>query len=269
MGSLQSSDFLFPIFRDCSSERDLKLVSGSLYLPKENELKPKGDDSHFICQKEGVIGVADGVGGWALKGIDAGEYARRLMKNCYVAVKKGEIDLKRVLGEAYAYTKVAGSSTACLLSLSGSKLHAINVGDSGFMVLRRGRVVYQSPLQQHRFNHPYQLGNSNASDTPSCAQELEFQTRAGDIIVMATDGLLDNVFPWEVELAVWYRLWIHEQDGDDLIPEEIAYDLAEIAMYNSLDHFAETPFSIAAQQAGKERRGGKVDDITVIVSFVI
>ena len=35
-------------------------------------------------------------------------------------------------------------------------LHAANLGDSGFMVLRGKRVVFRSRTQQHQFNFPYQ-----------------------------------------------------------------------------------------------------------------
>lgn len=37
-------------------------------------------------------------------------------------------------------------------------LHAANLGDSGFMVIRGDQVVYKSPAQQHSFNFPFQLG---------------------------------------------------------------------------------------------------------------
>jgi protein phosphatase PTC7 len=39
-----------------------------------------GEDAMFICEDRGVIGVADGVGGWSQQGIDAGEYAEKLMR---------------------------------------------------------------------------------------------------------------------------------------------------------------------------------------------
>ncbi|KAF3650564.1 putative uric acid degradation bifunctional protein TTL-like isoform X1 [Capsicum annuum] len=56
------------------------MVAGSFYIPKVNDEKPLGEDASFICVKEQTIGVADGVGGWAKKGIDSGVYSRELMK---------------------------------------------------------------------------------------------------------------------------------------------------------------------------------------------
>lgn len=53
----------------------------------------------------------------------------------------------------------AGSSTACIVCLNGAQLHAANLGDSGFMVLRDGKLIFESPSQQHSFNFPFQVGS--------------------------------------------------------------------------------------------------------------
>jgi protein phosphatase PTC7 len=49
-------------------------------------------------------------------------------------------------------------------------LHAINLGDSGFMVVRDGCTVFESPVQQHGFNFTYQLETGNGGDLPSSGQ---------------------------------------------------------------------------------------------------
>jgi hypothetical protein len=43
--------------------------------------------------------------------------------------------------------------------------------------------------QQERFNYPYQLG-TNSSFTPASAAPFLFYAKPGDIVVMATDGLV-------------------------------------------------------------------------------
>ena len=52
-----------------------------------------------------------------------------------------------------------GSSTACIVALDKNKqsLHTANLGDSGFLVVRKGDIVHRSIEQQHAFNTPYQL----------------------------------------------------------------------------------------------------------------
>ena len=56
----------------------------------------------------------------------------------------------------------------CIVNNQG--LHAINLGDSGFIVVRDGCTVFQSPVQQHGFNFTYQLENGNNGDLPSSGQ---------------------------------------------------------------------------------------------------
>ncbi|KAI7980587.1 putative protein phosphatase 2C 55 [Camellia lanceoleosa] len=84
---------------------------------------------------------------------------------------KGAVNPKMVLFEAYSNTKAQGSSTACIITLDGHILRAINIGDSGFMLIRHGKVIYHSPVQQRSFNCPYQLGNTK--DHPSLAMVHE------------------------------------------------------------------------------------------------
>lgn len=62
--------------------------------------------------------------------------------------------------------------------LDGDELYAANLGDSGFMVVRGGNIIFQSPQQQHGFNYPYQLGNAGTgaiSDPPSAAQTFSIK----------------------------------------------------------------------------------------------
>lgn len=53
---------------------------------------------------------------------------------------------------------------------SSQGLHAINLGDSGFIVVRDGCTVFRSPVQQHDFNFTYQLESDNAGDLPSSGE---------------------------------------------------------------------------------------------------
>ncbi|XP_058203616.1 probable protein phosphatase 2C 55 isoform X2 [Rhododendron vialii] len=242
------------------------MVCGAFYISKAKESKPQGDDAHFICAEKQTVGVADGVGGWSKSGVDAGQYARGLMANCVKAienVEKSEVDPRCVLDEAYRNTNVEGSSTACILTLKNNHVVVANVGDSGFMVIREGKEVFKSNIQQRRFNCPYQLGNKTSSDRPNVAQLYRTPVVPGDVIVMGTDGLLDNMFSEDICHIV---KMITESSSE---PEQAAWAIAEHAYNNSVDSLAPTPFTQAAVMAGKDRLGGKADDITVIVAYVV
>lgn len=107
--------------RKTPSGKTLKLVSGSCYLPHPDKEETGGEDAHFICSEEQAIGVADGVGGWADLGVNAGYYSRELMSKSVEAIQeepKGSIDPARVLEKAHSSTKAKGSSTACIIALT-------------------------------------------------------------------------------------------------------------------------------------------------------
>lgn len=248
------------------SERCIKLICGSCCLPHPSKEATGGEDAFFICADEQSVGVADGVGGWALHGIDAGEYARELMSNAFNAIKEepnGFIDPARVLEKAYNRTKKAGSSTACIIALRDQGIHAVNLGDSGFIVVREGSTVFQSPSQQHDFNFPFQLDAGGMGDLPKDAQVFTVPVAPGDVIVAGTDGLFDNLYTHEVAEVIVQSLHAN------LDPEKAAQKIGALARERALDKTVKSPFAAAASEAGFYYAGGKLDDISVVVSYVV
>ncbi|XP_021888897.1 probable protein phosphatase 2C 80 isoform X2 [Carica papaya] len=198
-----------------SSSQPLNLLSGSCYLPHPAKEDTGGEDAHFICTDKQAIGVADGVGGWADVGVDAGEFSRELMSNSLLALEeetKGSINPYRVLEKAHAKTKAKGSSTACIIALTDE--------------------VFTIPVAP------------------------------GDVVVAGTDGLFDNLYNNEVSAVVV------EAIRAGLTPQATAQKVAALARQRALDKNRQTPFSSAAQDAGYRYYGGKLDDITVVISFV-
>ncbi|XP_031495180.1 probable protein phosphatase 2C 80 isoform X1 [Nymphaea colorata] len=246
-------------------DRILKLVSGSCYLPHPAKEETGGEDAHFICVDEQAIGVADGVGGWADLGIDAGQYARELMSHSVAAIQqepKGSIDPARVLEKAHSSTKARGSSTACIVALTDQGVHAVNLGDSGFIVVRDGCTIFRSPVQQHDFNFTYQLESGNRGDLPSSGQVFTIPVAPGDVVVAGTDGLFDNLYNSEVTAVIVHAI------RAGLGPQVTAQKIAALARQRAQDQNRQTPFSTAAQEAGFRYYGGKLDDITVVVSYI-
>ncbi|KAH8945718.1 hypothetical protein BDL97_12G054800 [Sphagnum fallax] len=242
----------------------LRLLSGACCLPHPNKIQTGGEDAYFICSDKQVVGVADGVGGWAELGVDAGEYARELMSQSLLAVRQephGYIDPARIMRYAHSKTKCPGSSTACILALSDNGLEAANLGDSGFLLMRDGSTIFKSPVQQHQFNIPFQL-ESGGSDPPSAAEVFSLQVAAGDVIVAGTDGLFDNLYDNELVGVV-----IHATRAG-LGPQVTAQKIVALARERAEDRDRQTPFSLAAQEAGYRFYGGKLDDITVVVSYI-
>jgi len=228
-----------------------------------------------------VIGVADGVGGWRAYGVDPGQFSLQLMANCERLVMAGYFvsnQPSKLLAQGFREMQenkmpIIGSSTACLMMLSHRdlKLYTANIGDSGFLVVRGGEVVHRSHEQQHYFNTPFQLSlpptelqSEVLSDQPESADSYEFSVEDGDVILVATDGIFDNV-PDRLLVQEMDKVW---QCKDEKRLQQCANSIALMARRLSKDPKFLSPFSVNALAAGLEAEGGKPDDITVLLATV-
>mmetsp|Transcript_72120 Transcript_72120/g.113953 ORF Transcript_72120/g.113953 Transcript_72120/m.113953 type:complete len:356 (-) Transcript_72120:32-1099(-) len=258
---------------------NLVLNSAAAIIPhpekaaRRYELPPHngGEDAYFIEAASGVLGVADGVGGWADSGVDPGIFSRQLMSYAAQEARAGVRDPKKIMYYAHSRTAAEGSSTALIVSLvptgdgrGTTVLHAANLGDSGFLHLRNGEILFKSESQQHYFNAPYQLGAPGSSadqDSPLRAQFIERQDlRVGDVLVLGSDGLLDNLYPGQIAAIVF--------DGRSRSPDKLAEAIAEQAHSAAKRKHGRSPFGDEARRAGYQYDGGKLDDITVIVAVI-
>jgi hypothetical protein len=128
------------------------------------------------------------------------------------------------------------------------------------MVVRGDKVAFRTREQTHAFNTPYQIGTGG--DHPTDAEEGRVVLQEGDIIVLGTDGLFDNLFDDQiVEIVTQGR---HEKRNAD----EMAEMIARRAHTAGSRTTGEMPFGKNARNYGYQYQGGKMDDITVVVSFV-
>lgn len=131
-----------------------------------------------------------------------------------------------------------GSCTACIVCLERGTgtVRAVNLGDSGFMIVRpitfdhrkivgsfgehpdyninlktkavlnrapiRCETVHRSYPLEHTLGHPYQLGHHANTDTPDQSEKVEVDVIQGDWIVVGSDGLWDNLFDEEISQVV-------------------------------------------------------------------
>ncbi|GAA6059414.1 hypothetical protein JCM10212_003646 [Sporobolomyces blumeae] len=141
-------------------------------IPRDAQRQVEGEDpdgqsgeSVTVRGTRGVVmGVADGVGGWEESGVDPSHFSQALMWFARQRVKSGEAfpslstapngqRLKEVLDGSFRDVLkekaiVAGSSTACLVALDAEtgRLHAANLGDSSFSILRPSPPTSSNPL---------------------------------------------------------------------------------------------------------------------------
>ena len=136
-----------------------------------------------------------------------------------------------------------------------------NLGDCGLVCIRDGRSVWRMPAQQHSFNTPYQLGSERSDRADDC-DTYELKVYPGDMLVMGSDGLFDNLFDEDLVGVAWATM----KRGKS--PTQVAEDLARRAREESLSD-RESPFAVAAAENGLDLGGGKLDDVTVCVSYVM
>ena len=243
----------------------LHMTTAVANLPHPEKAHKGGEDAWFIAEDGMSFGVADGVGGWAEHGVDPAEYARQLMAHCKEALLTEQpcgAAPKRALKRAHLRTRVMGSSTACVSILCGDTLHIANLGDSGVSIVRGGEVVFSTPPQQHDFNFPFQLGSDGINDPPEDAQEFAVKLQSGDVLITATDGLWDNL--WGNEICDLVSEAKKRKKG----PKALANVLANHAQKRGMDQTAWSPFMHGALQRGFGYMGGKLDDITIAVSYL-
>jgi len=171
----------------------------------------------------------------------------------------------------------AGSSTACLINLNTSSgmLRSANLGDSGFSIIRSSSIIYTQPIQTHYFNCPKQLTKmpenvrkfrSVVTDYPNDADTYQTRLRDGDLVIAYTDGLSDNVFPDEIIDIC--SLVARSGGPEDEQVQTMADDIVAYAWQCMGNVYRLSPFERDAAREGMFFKGGKVDDVTVIVTMV-
>ncbi|KAA8913897.1 hypothetical protein FN846DRAFT_897053 [Sphaerosporella brunnea] len=139
-----------------------------------------------------------------------------------------------------------GTTTVCGAVLTDRKLVVLNLGDSVAIVWRKGLKKWW-----HWFDCPTQLG-TNSSDTPvdnAVVQEVEVQN--GDLVLLATDGLVDNMWDAEIMTVI---MGVMEVEEEEEVVEEVgegwdqgrmkmlSQRILQAAKKTAIDPFAESPY---------------------------
>ena len=126
-------------------------------------------------------------------------------------------------------------------------------------------IKYRTTPQEHEFGRPYQLGSHPNSDAPEDCMFASIRVCAGDVVIMGSDGLWDNLFDRQVAaVAERYR-----KASSAPNPAAMARELVSMAYLESRNKKAFTPYSYAASEFfDMVYDGGKPDDICVVAAFI-
>jgi len=260
-------------------------TSGGNTMTDSDEQPQQQQSNERVC----AIGVADGVGGYSNMGVDPSLMAWALMEESQLALDQNPNSTPyEALITAYEKIRAenlveCGGSTACVLLMTRGKddagnnvlkLQSSNLGDSAFMIIRDGKVVYRSVEQTHFWNCPLQMCVPPKhvadvfQDHPREADTLPtpFDLRPGDVIVAATDGLTDNVFDEKIAEIVAMHTADVELGVD--VTNVIAKDILDFAVQQATSRTSYTPFQKYAQENRYLYKGGKQDDISLVVARI-
>lgn len=225
--------------------------------------------------------MADGVGGWSGKpGANSAWFSNKLMHHCSFELSRYEdtkdevfvdhqsIDPVEILQRAYEKSLneskqegIIGSTTALVAILRDDELRIANLGDCCCSIIRGNDYIFRSEEQQHSFNYPVQIGTNSKSTPLKHAQRYNIKVQKDDIVILSSDGLVDNLFDEDIlEEVIKIK---------PFQPEKVSEALALRAKTVSIDQFAvASPFSQRANEEGIHYVGGKNDDISVVVAVV-
>jgi len=244
---------------------------------------PTGEDNYFIAQRskgETAVGVADGVGGWAEMGYDSSAISRELCKAIeegYLNSKDNEASSypKSLLEEAFKKIKAnqvvkVGGTTACLgVFQPNGLLRIANLGDSWCGIFRENKLIAETKVQTHGFNTPYQLaiipseildrkdGSRFIMDKPLDSDEYEFQLMKNDVVLFATDGVIDNIDIKDVEIFL--------KDNENTNLNDLSKNfVTQVNKLSTDENFPSVFSQELSKLTGQFYTGGKEDDITVV-----
>lgn len=252
-----------------------------------------------------LLGVADGVSSLKALGIDGSELPNELLEACNEIAMSQLISERddhysgpvSLIKEAYEETESLGSTTVLLAVLDNSslvhgKVHpmiaVLNIGDCEFLLLRRKKghsypleVVFHTEMQRldDRVNTPLQLGRVDERIDPHFHEGLAFEvidegssvqcvsTFEGDIVVLGSDGIFDNLFLDEIVDTCNY--FLSPPDSSTFVPLQPMV-LTQIG--RQLVHQSHTKTKPGAKRHLPDTpigKGGKMDDTSVVVAEVI
>lgn len=167
----------------------------------------------------------------------------------------------------------------------GAVIKIAHLGDCMGMLIRGEEIVWRTEEMWWNFNTPVQLGPTSPT-RPRDAHVFTIPVEADDILILASDGLSDNLWDEDVlDEVVRFRQPYLAQGGmaaqGVFCQSTLAAMLSEALCSRAhcvAEHKArkgaptleaeEIPFARRAREEGRSFHGGKPDDISVLVAIV-
>ncbi|OCH84857.1 hypothetical protein OBBRIDRAFT_785629 [Obba rivulosa] len=185
------------------------------------------------------------------------------------------------------------ASTSAQVSAQGAVIKIAHLGDCMAMLIRGEEIVWRTDEMWWNFNTPVQLGPSSPT-RPADARVFTIPVQADDILILASDGLSDNLWDEDVldEVVRFRRPFLADRPGTGAgagagMPKAFGRNTMAAMLSEALcsrarrvserrrraetdegDPELDLPFARRAKEHGKTFQGGKPDDISVLVAVV-
>ncbi|KZT01666.1 uncharacterized protein LAESUDRAFT_763533 [Laetiporus sulphureus 93-53] len=164
------------------------------------------------------------------------------------------------------------------ISDRGAIIKIAHLGDCVGMLIRGDEIIWRTEEMWWNFNTPVQLGPASPT-RPRDARVFTVPVQADDILILASDGLSDNLWDEDVlDEVVRFRRPFQGAVQRAMLPSMLSEALCSRArrvaerrksrQNESELEEDEVPFARRAREHGKTFRGGKPDDISVLVAIV-
>jgi protein phosphatase PTC7 len=260
------------LLTDEDAEGDTPSGFLSASFSRQHPAKAGQIDADVCILHHRFLGVCDGVSQVASLNISPAEFPRDLLDQCWEVLQTtAGSDLIEVLVQAFLRSSCLGSTTCVLCELGGNRLAIASVGDSELRILRRGpdnlyEVIFRTVAGKANEYTPHQvcrLPGTQDTDTVSnirnTAQSYTTSVKCGDLLVLGSDGVFDNLFDGEIETCVNRCCVV---DGVVAVPARAQLESAATAIVEAavgkVGSFEAAPFGI----------GGKADDTLAVVAAV-
>lgn len=268
---------------DPTSQEALGLITREQNPSAREKLRPDSGADAFFVSRIGqddpehtvAFAVADGVGGWEESRVDPGDFSHGLcsyMAESALASSGNTLRAKDLMQMGYDQVLAdqfirAGASTASVgIAGDDGRVELANLGDSGSVLLRSAAVHHYSIPQTHGFNTPYQLsvipprmraqaaifGGAYLEDYPRDAAVTDLRMQHGDVLMLASDGVFDNLNNQDILKLVTRQMvltgaWTTDESSGAI---KAADNLAQLARRGGL----------AGVLSGNTNNAGKHDD---------
>eukprot|EP00927_Polykrikos_kofoidii_P018591 TRINITY_DN18623_c1_g1_i1.p1 TRINITY_DN18623_c1_g1~~TRINITY_DN18623_c1_g1_i1.p1 ORF type:complete len:803 (-),score=141.30 TRINITY_DN18623_c1_g1_i1:132-2444(-) len=311
-----SAPIPMPLSRVATPMHGLRFMSASASRQHPTKAQTGIPNADVTEELPGLLGVCDGVTGVHALGISPEKLPQELLhglRQCYEDAGGGVFQgrsedhaawLLDIAQNAFATTRSQGATTMLVASLrdagaSGASLVTACAGDCCLIALRpvsfmplRLKIVMQTEVTRYDSTHPVQVQRLPGVTDPQLAPETvirkakveHLEVQEGDIVVMGSDGLFDNVTDADIAKAVEWHCSVllttaasHGSariDGPTCL-KELAVLLVDLAIMrvpsgvppSSTAAAAASALGITTGTVGSRR--GNPDDTTALVGVVV